>query len=76
MASANPKLTKLDFVRSFIQRKPGCTQQEIREAMYGPLSYRDVGRECRRLVDSKRFSSTGRGKPGDPFRYYPEKKDS
>ena len=76
MVSANPKLTRLDFVRSFIQRNPGCTQQEIREAMYGPHSYRNVSPECRHLVDSERFSSIGRGITGDPFRYYPAGNDA
>jgi hypothetical protein len=76
MVPADPKLTKLELVRSFIQREPRRTQQEIRDALYGPYSYRNVSLVCRHLVENERFSSTGSGTTRDPFRYYPEKKDA
>ena len=61
-------------VELLIQKKPGLTESEIAEEIFGPSARQQrVNPSCRELFQIGRVERRGLGGPGDPFRYYPIK---
>ena len=62
----------IDDVERIIQTTPGLTATQIARKLYGINGYGErVRAACQMLHHSGRIERTGRGGPGDPFRFYP-----
>jgi hypothetical protein len=64
------KLTSADRVLEIVRRRPGLTELEIAQAMYGASAVQQqVNQDCRFLVKLKLIERLGVGGKGDPFTY-------
>ena len=59
----------IDELEALIAKRPGLTEAELAEAIYGPDAYQQkVNSTCRRLLKTGRVERTGAGW-SDPYRY-------
>ena len=59
-------------VRYLIVNGPGRTETELMRAIHGSrVTYRQVNRTCRELVEAGLVKRTGSGRTGSPYRYWP-----
>jgi hypothetical protein len=59
---------RLRMLQLIIER-PGVSQGEIAQALYGRSYHQSVGAECRHLAARRLVLVTGRGSAQDPLRY-------
>lgn len=53
-----------------IYSRPGITQLEIAQSIYGPLAYQGLVKAvCRQLLREGHVARSGKGGPRDPFTY-------
>lgn len=63
-------MTVADDIESLIRRKPGLSEIEIAEALFGASAYQQrVNSTCRRLIAEGRIARSGDGGIAEPFRY-------
>ncbi len=61
-----------DDIAVLIRRMPGLTESQLAKIQYGHDGYRQkVNAACRELACAGRVERRGRGRPSDPFTYYP-----
>ena len=61
-----------DVIEFIIHKRPGITEAELAEAIYGGRGYQQqVNQDCRRLESGKKVERRGAGGSSDPFKYYP-----
>lgn len=59
----------IDDLEAIIAKRPGLTEAELAEAVYGPRAYQQrVNPTCRRLIKLGKVERTGCGY-SDPYRY-------
>lgn len=62
----------MDAVEDLVRQKPGLTEIQIAEAIYGERAYQQrVNPTCRKLLAEKRVERRGNGYYGDPYTYHP-----
>jgi hypothetical protein len=67
-------VTLFDVIEFIIHKRPGLTEAELAEAIYGDRGYQQrVNQDCRRMESGRKVERRGGGGPSDPFRYYPAK---
>ena len=63
----------IDELQALIAKRPGLTEAELAEALYGPDAYQQrVSSTCRRLIKLGKVERTGAGY-SDPYRYRAKK---
>ena len=61
-----------DQLLRLIQIRPGKTEIELAEEIFGPEGYQQrVNSDCHLLIGRGLVERRGMGGPSDPFRYYP-----
>jgi hypothetical protein len=61
-----------DDIEGLVRKKPGMTEAELAEALFGAEGYQQrVNSTCRRLIAQGRVHRRGGGYQSDPFRYHP-----
>lgn len=64
-------MTVADDILDLVHRKPGLTEAELAQALFGGSAYQQrVNSTCRRLVKAKAVQRSGLGGRSDPFRYH------
>jgi hypothetical protein len=68
-------MTVADDIERLVFRKPGLTEAELANNLFGSGGYQQrVNSTCRRLLKEGRVVRYGSGGPGDPFTYHPKVK--
>jgi hypothetical protein len=63
-------MTVADDIELLVGRKPGLTEAELAQHLFGREGYQQrVNSNCRRLIKQGRIERHGDGGPGDPFTY-------
>ena len=61
-----------DVLLFLIRKRPGRTEAELAEAIFGEHGYQQrVNEDCKLLERQGYVERVGTGGPGDPFRYFP-----
>ena len=64
-------VTVADRIESLVRRKPGLTEAQLAERLFGGDAYRQrVNSSCRKLIKQDRVQRRGKGGRADPYRYY------
>lgn len=59
-----------DRITDLVRRKPGMTERELAEELFGETGYQQrVNSDCRLLIARGVLKRSGKGGPGDPYTY-------
>ncbi|NIJ34091.1 hypothetical protein [Sphingomonas oligoaromativorans] len=63
-------VTTTNMLLALIEKRPGLTQQQLVEALFGDYAdSRQIIGEIRALLQIRMIDRTGLGERGDPYRY-------
>ena len=66
-----------DDIEALVAMRPGLTEAQIAEHLYGADGYQQkVNSTCRRLVRQGRVRRDGQGYQSDPYTYHSGKQDA
>lgn len=64
-------MTVADRIQDLVARRPGLTEAQIAEKLFGASGYQQrVNSTCRRLVRQGRLERRGNGYQADPYTYH------
>lgn len=64
-------MTVADRIQDLVARRPGLTEAQIAEELFGADGYQQrVNSTCRRLVRQSRLERRGNGYQADPYAYH------